>query len=1817
MTCSRRLGRMLQASSLALIGMLTVVGCGGSDNPTNKDAGKNDANQADGSVQGTVTVAPALIDFGTVDVGSTSKDQTVTVTAKNGSVAVTPTVTGTGFAISSTTCAGTLAINASCAVAVRFAPAAIGASSGILSVGGVSVSLGGTGTQPGTFSATDQIPLGTVLANTAATAVVQIVPQPSVASLTCVASGADLTLATTTCTTPVATACSYTFTFKSATAGAKSENITCSGGGKTTTTVVTANVVTAASVAISPASGLFTATVGQTPDTVTFHVSNSGGSTSGLLSASITVGATDFTIASNDCVVPLAPLGVCNIQVAFNPASAGDKKGTLSVTDANAPTTPVTAALSGTAVTSGTVVVTPATADFGSIEVGQSSQPTTFTAKNSGGSATEALAISSSNAEFVVGSDTCSGLPLAAAGSCTFTVTFVPATAATGKKTVIGVTQTGGALLATASATGVGTAPKAVVLTLSPATLDFGTTGVGTTVGPKTFTVTNTGSTDSATLSVVKNDSTSSVGGASQFTYTTTCSAALAAGDSCQVVVTYAPTIKGSASALFTVTDGTVVTKAGTVVGIALDKPTLSVTCGSSAANTDVTASDTTNGWFNPGVVVGATSSAVVCTVKNDATSTQATGALTITPTGDYAAPAASNNCTASLAPGLSCIFSLTFKPTAKGTRNGTLTVSGANGVTTNLNLFGTGLGVVELVEYGHSGSCTVAAGAAPTAGCAAAVATAYDFAQVSVGTTSDSTKNLTLALFVRSSVGTVTLGETFGTPATFTSALVSESTASGCPASLSTSSTFTPVAGQVSTSNVYCAYTIQFTPKAKGAASATVTATGADSSTDTATVVGTGTGPLTIAPSPAAFGSVAVGSNTVITLTVTNKGAAGTITGTTLTLTGANADQFVVQTDNVTGTTIGQAGSSSPSDHATVLVRFAPTSTGAKTATITVSGTYNGASSETATVTLSGTGGAAAGLTATLTTAFPATAIRGRGLGVVTVTNNGGSASSAIRYSLPSGVTEFTTTPPSSLTQGTCGADNTTALAAGASCTIKVWFQPVAGLGNNSRASTLTVFAATGGKTTVALTGATTPELTITPATLQDFGSVVIGANATLTFTLTNNSVNATTVNIGSEANINSLTPSSAAQAATFTIVNNNCLAGGATAGGTCTFGVKWAPTTVSRGVSYATILATDANGTNEIATVDVKGTALAPAVLSFTGGTGMDHDFGYVAANGSSAIVTYTVTNSGDQASGNLAWSLLNGSTAYATTVLNPKATGTTCTTDTGVAAGASCVIAVQYTPAFCSLASQNAGTCTKADVDASLKVLASPGATAGITIANGGSTKLPELIGHVAQSDTTASVPYLVEQSTGVSPYDFGTLSTASGTVLTITMNMAANGAATTLKATSPVTITDVGGADAIAAQSGTAEFSILSSTCTAGGTVAAAASCNIIVTWAPGSAKAAGKRQVAVKVFDSSSALVADAVLLANKAVPAALTASAGLTTGTPVDFGTLLVDSTGTATVTITNTGDVATASLTATRNDTANILALTSANGCIGSTLAAKATCVLTFQVSPGSTNSVTVANEYITVSDGTVSVVVYMTWTAVRTAKLTLTPDTVSFGNVADGTTAFTTVAISNVANGQQTGALTVTVNSTDFIIAGNAPGSALDTTNDCAASKFAKGLAGGQSCNVYVIFAPTSIATPAKSGTVTVASAAAASATVALSGTAVTPLTATGTTSFSATVGSSADQTITIKNALTAPSTGFLSVVLSGANADQFRIVADTCTGTSLVEVDSGTQSSCTVTVRFVPTAAATSDKATLTVSGTPGDSVAASLTGAATAS
>lgn len=318
-----------------------------------------DGSLLDGSVDtdrsevpgGPVRLTPAAIDFGAVTVGAVSTPQTVLISVVRDTVALSPAVSGAGFSISGSTCLPSQGPGTACTLDVAFAPVFAGAASGVLYIGGATVSLSGQGSIPGTFTATDRIDLGTLRVDVATPVVVQIVPQGSVQGLTCTASSPDLTFDSSTCpaTGAIAAPCTFTFSFKAVTAGAKSDGVVCNAAGKTTVTTISATIVTGPSIVVSPTTQALVAVVGAST-TATITVANAGGSASGLLTVAITAGALDFSVVSNECVVPLAPLAVCKVHLAFRPTSTGVQTGTLTVVDSASGSTPVSVSLTGTGV---------------------------------------------------------------------------------------------------------------------------------------------------------------------------------------------------------------------------------------------------------------------------------------------------------------------------------------------------------------------------------------------------------------------------------------------------------------------------------------------------------------------------------------------------------------------------------------------------------------------------------------------------------------------------------------------------------------------------------------------------------------------------------------------------------------------------------------------------------------------------------------------------------------------------------------------------------------------------------------------------------------------------------------------------------------------------------------------------------------------------------------------------------------------------------------------------------------------------------------------------------------------------------------------------------------------------------------------------------------------------------------------------------------------------------------------------------------------------------------------------------------------------
>jgi hypothetical protein len=508
--------------------------------------------------------------------------------------------------------------------------------------------------------------------------------------------------------------------------------------------------------------------------------------------------------------------------------------------------------------------------------------------------------------------------------------------------------------------------------------------------------------------------------------------------------------------------------------------------------------------------------------------------------------------------------------------------------------------------------------------------------------------------------------------------------------------------------------------------------------------------------------------------------------------------------------------------------------------------------------------------------------------------------------------------------------------------------------------------------------------------------------------------------------------------------------------------------------------------------------------------------------------------------------------------------------------------------------------------------------------------------------AATTATGGVVYVADTSVPPNPvYDFGS-ATAAKTVVLAIYNASGTAFAVPAAATAityPNIIPALTGA-----VTGAGEFTTLtttgSGTCqfVTGGQISSLAaatptvvqSCTFTVRWTPGTT--VGTRAVKATV----GAGVTGMNLYARVPGTAALVANPSA-----LNFGNVSENGgvTSTLTVVVTNIGDAATASLTRTKTGTGNA-DITSMGGCTGVTLAAGDSCNLVVSINPSNT---TPGASTITVASGTTaSVAIGVTWTGTNTnpAAINLDPaPPYNFGSMAIlATSVAQTITLTNPARGMSTGPLAFAVDNPDFAVKATGTGS-------CGDAAHADGLvptAAADSCTVTVTFtprAPLGTAPDNRVGHLTITSTYVDPPVITLSGRAVAALSvsdnavaltaedplvagpctftdASGTTpaacayaSRPVTATTFRSETFTFQNATGAPSTGLLEADLTGTGAAQFRIVADTCTGNS---VDSGL--TCKVTVRFAPSSAG-AKAATLTVSGTPGDSASVTLTGTGT--
>ena len=903
-------------------------------------------------------------------------------------------------------------------------------------------------------------------------------------------------------------------------AAMRRSNAAAAAGDETVVLPLSGDGVTPGTLSPSPASLAFgTVQVGKT-NSLSETVTNTGPSSVTISQASVT--GAGMSVSGLSLPTTLAANQGVTFNVTFAPAAAGVVNGNLALVS-DASNSPLNIALSGTAVTAGSLSANPTSQAFGNVTIGNTSSKSE-TVTNTGGTS---VTISQANVTGAGLSVSGLSLPvtLAANQSATFTIAFAPTAAGAVNGNLALVSDAPSSPLNIALS-GTGLTPG--LLSANPTSLDFGNVQLGNS-SSKSETVTNTGGTPVRI-------SQANVTGAGLSVSGLTLPVTLNANQSSTFTVKFAPTSNGAVSGnLALVSDAP-----ASPLNIALT--------GTGYTAGALTATPTPVSFGN--VTLGNNKSVPV-TLTN-------TSSLSVTISG---ASATGNGFSingltppVTLGGGQTTTVNVVFTPPSAGASNGTLTInSNASNPTLSVPLSGTGVTQGQItpnptslsfgnVATGASKSLTEtltnSGGTSVTISAAVATGTGFSlsgltlpltlaaggnttftvrFAPTTTGSTSGNVSitsdganpNLNIALsgtgvapgFLTAnptslSFGNVTTGKNSTLSETITNtggASVTITAANVTGAGYSVSGVTLPV---TLATNQTATFSVRFAPTVAGAASGNL-ALVSDASNSPLNVALTGTGVtpanVTANPTSLSYGNVTIGNSSNKTVTVTNTG------GTSATISAAN----------ITGAGYSVSGVTLPvtlatNQTATFTVTFAPTSAGSSSGTLAV---VSDAPNSPLNVALSGTGVTPGTLSANPTSQAFGNVQVGSSLNKSqTVTNTGGATVNISQANVTGAGFSIS------------GLSLPTTLTSNQSVTFTVTFAPTSAA---AASGTLAVVSdASNSPLNIALSGTGTApgQLSVSPPTLS-FGNVTVGANSALSGSLTAASASVTV----SSASINS----------------------------------------------------------------------------------------------------------------------------------------------------------------------------------------------------------------------------------------------------------------------------------------------------------------------------------------------------------------------------------------------------------------------------------------------------------------------------------------------------------------------------------------------------------------------------------------------------------------------------------------------------------------------------------------------------------------------
>ncbi len=644
----------------------------------------------------------STMNFGTVVLGDYTVVSDTLVNSSNSGITISQaTVAGTGFEITGPTFPLTLAVGQQATLTATFSPTSTGQPTGsiVLANNGPSptltLNLSAIAVVPGTLAASPaSISFGTVMVGKSQTKMETFTnaggTNLTISQATPSESDFQLSGLTLPITLKPSQTTTFNVTFTPATSGAATGSVvmqTQSAGwahdrrgqyhrataeataqiesqarahsaDQTVTIPVSGMADTPGQLAATPSISFSNTPVGKSQglsDTLT----NNGGSS--VTVSQVTASGPGFSITGLSLPVTLPAGQSTNFTVVFSPQASGSVSGNIAISS-NGSGSSVNTGLTGTGVATGSLVASPSSLSFGSVQNGNT-QTASETLTNSGGSSVIISQAAATGPGFSVNGITLP-LTLAAGQSTSFSVAFAPQTGGAASGGIAIASNASNPSLGVALS---GTGTTAGALTASPSTVSFGSVQTGNSQ-TASETLTNSGGSSVIISQAAATGPGFSVSGI-------TLPLTLAAGQSTSFSVAFAPQTSGAASG------GVTIASNASIASLAIALSGTGTTAGSLAASPSSVSFGS--------VQINKSQSATATLTNSGGSSVTITQATATGPGFSVSGVTLPLTLTA----GQSTSFSVAFAPQSTGTATGGLAISSnASNSTMNMGLSGTGV---------------------------------------------------------------------------------------------------------------------------------------------------------------------------------------------------------------------------------------------------------------------------------------------------------------------------------------------------------------------------------------------------------------------------------------------------------------------------------------------------------------------------------------------------------------------------------------------------------------------------------------------------------------------------------------------------------------------------------------------------------------------------------------------------------------------------------------------------------------------------------------------------------------------------------------------------------------------------------------------------------------------------------------------------------------------------------------------------------------------------------------------------------------------